>query len=153
MKKKEHQNSATLGKDTINNWITPFLSVEKRAIKFYSKDLLKNCTYYWNLHSSNYPSYNCQCGSHSHLSHNSKFKIQNSKFTLWQTNKVCQSVRFIVYRTTTLKTYGYTSQKVSFSSRYIYHSVAIITIRRVFSIQEVIRCYRKQYRTAPFARG
>ena len=24
MKKKEHQNSGTLGKDTINNWIIPF---------------------------------------------------------------------------------------------------------------------------------
>jgi len=30
-KKKEHQNSGTLGKDTINNWIIPFLSVGKRA--------------------------------------------------------------------------------------------------------------------------
>ena len=28
--KKEHQNSATLGKDTINKWIISFLSVEKR---------------------------------------------------------------------------------------------------------------------------
>jgi len=28
-KKKEHQNSGTLGKDTINNWIIPFLSVGK----------------------------------------------------------------------------------------------------------------------------
>ena len=28
--KKEHQNSGTLGKDTINKWIIPFLSVEKR---------------------------------------------------------------------------------------------------------------------------
>jgi len=28
--KKEHQNSGTLGKDTINNWIISFLSVEKR---------------------------------------------------------------------------------------------------------------------------
>ena len=28
--KKEHQNSGTLGKDTINNWITLFLSVGKR---------------------------------------------------------------------------------------------------------------------------
>ena len=28
--KKEHQNSAALGKDTINNWIILFLSVEKR---------------------------------------------------------------------------------------------------------------------------
>ena len=28
--KKEHQNSGTLGKDTINNWIIPFLSVGKR---------------------------------------------------------------------------------------------------------------------------
>jgi len=27
---KKHQNSATLGKDTINNWIIPFLSVGKR---------------------------------------------------------------------------------------------------------------------------
>ena len=27
--KKEHQNSAALGKDTINNWIIPFLSVGK----------------------------------------------------------------------------------------------------------------------------
>ena len=33
MKKKEHQNSATLGKDTINNWIIPFLSVGKREFK------------------------------------------------------------------------------------------------------------------------
>ena len=30
MKKKEHQNSGTLGKDTINHWIIPFLSVGKR---------------------------------------------------------------------------------------------------------------------------
>ena len=28
--KKEHQNSGTLDKDTINNWIIPFLSVGKR---------------------------------------------------------------------------------------------------------------------------
>ena len=28
--KKEHQNSGTLGKDTINHWIILFLSVEKR---------------------------------------------------------------------------------------------------------------------------
>ena len=28
--KKEHQNSGTLGKDTIIDWIIPFLSVEKR---------------------------------------------------------------------------------------------------------------------------
>ena len=28
--KKEHQNSGTLGKDTINKWIIFFLSVEKR---------------------------------------------------------------------------------------------------------------------------
>ena len=28
--KKEHQNSGTLGKDTINNWIIPFVSVGKR---------------------------------------------------------------------------------------------------------------------------
>jgi len=27
--KKEHQNSETLCKDTINNWIIPFLSVGK----------------------------------------------------------------------------------------------------------------------------
>ena len=32
--KKEHQNSATLGKDTINNWIIPFLSVGKRRFSF-----------------------------------------------------------------------------------------------------------------------
>ena len=31
--KKEHQNLGTLGKDTINNWIIPFLSVEKRGFK------------------------------------------------------------------------------------------------------------------------
>ena len=31
--KKEHQNSETLGKDTINNWIIPFLSVGKRGFK------------------------------------------------------------------------------------------------------------------------
>ena len=30
MKKKEHQNSGTLGKDTIIHWIILFLSVEKR---------------------------------------------------------------------------------------------------------------------------
>ena len=29
-KKKEHQNSGTLCKDTINNWIISFLSVGKR---------------------------------------------------------------------------------------------------------------------------
>ena len=28
--KKEHQNSGTLGKDTINNWIITFLSVKRR---------------------------------------------------------------------------------------------------------------------------
>ena len=28
-KKKEHQNSGTLGKDTINKWIISFLSVGK----------------------------------------------------------------------------------------------------------------------------
>ena len=33
MQKKEHQNSGTLGKDTINNWIIPFLSVGKRGFK------------------------------------------------------------------------------------------------------------------------
>ena len=33
MKKKEHQNSGTLCKDTINNWIIPFLSVGKRGFK------------------------------------------------------------------------------------------------------------------------
>ena len=32
--KKEHQNSGTLGKDTINNWIIPFLSVGKRRRQF-----------------------------------------------------------------------------------------------------------------------
>ena len=32
--KKEHQNSGTLGKDTINNWIIPFLSVGKRRFSF-----------------------------------------------------------------------------------------------------------------------
>jgi len=30
LKKKEYQNSGTLGKDTINHWIILFLSVEKR---------------------------------------------------------------------------------------------------------------------------
>ena len=33
LRKKEHQNSGTLGKDTINNWIIPFLSVGKRGFK------------------------------------------------------------------------------------------------------------------------
>ena len=33
-KKKEQQNSGTLGKDTINNWIIPFLSVGKRGFSF-----------------------------------------------------------------------------------------------------------------------
>ena len=33
MQKKEHQNSGTLGKDTINNWIIPFLSVGKRGFQ------------------------------------------------------------------------------------------------------------------------
>ena len=32
--KKEHQNSGTLCKDTINHWIIPFLSVEKRGFSF-----------------------------------------------------------------------------------------------------------------------
>ena len=32
--KKEHQNSGTLGKDTINNWIIPFLRVGKRGFSF-----------------------------------------------------------------------------------------------------------------------
>ena len=31
--KKEHQNSGTLGKDTINKWIISFLSVGKRGFK------------------------------------------------------------------------------------------------------------------------
>ena len=30
LEKKEHQNSGTLGKDTINHWIISFLRVEKR---------------------------------------------------------------------------------------------------------------------------
>jgi len=30
LRKKERQNSGTLCKDTINNWIIPFLSVGKR---------------------------------------------------------------------------------------------------------------------------
>ena len=34
MRKKEHQNSGTLGKDTINKWIISFLSVEKRRFSF-----------------------------------------------------------------------------------------------------------------------
>ena len=34
MKKKEHQNSGTLGKDTINKWIISFLSVGKRGFSF-----------------------------------------------------------------------------------------------------------------------
>ena len=33
MRKKEHQNTGSLGKDTINNWIIPFLSVGKRGFK------------------------------------------------------------------------------------------------------------------------
>ena len=33
MRKKEHQNSGTLGKDTINNGIISFLSVRKRGFK------------------------------------------------------------------------------------------------------------------------
>ena len=33
LQKKEHQNSGTLGKDTINKWIISFLSVRKRGFK------------------------------------------------------------------------------------------------------------------------
>ena len=33
LRKKEHQNSGTLGKDTINKWIISFLSVGKRGFK------------------------------------------------------------------------------------------------------------------------
>ena len=33
MFEKKHQNSGTLGKDTINNWIISFLSVGKRGFK------------------------------------------------------------------------------------------------------------------------
>ena len=33
LKKKEHQNSGTLRKDTINKWIISFLSVGKRGFK------------------------------------------------------------------------------------------------------------------------
>ena len=33
MFEKKHQNSGTLGKDTINNWIIPFLSVGKKRFK------------------------------------------------------------------------------------------------------------------------
>ena len=31
--KKKHQNSVTLGKDTINNWIILFLRVRKKGFK------------------------------------------------------------------------------------------------------------------------
>ena len=48
LRKKEHQNSAALGKDTINNWIILFLSVEKRFSFNKGKQpdvyLMKNCT-------------------------------------------------------------------------------------------------------------
>ena len=43
--KKEHQNSGTLCKDTINNWIISFLSVEnliKESKQMFI--LMKNCT-------------------------------------------------------------------------------------------------------------
>ena len=33
MFEKKHQNSGALGKDTINNWTIPFLSVRKRGFK------------------------------------------------------------------------------------------------------------------------
>ena len=33
LRKKEHQNSGTLGKNTINKWIISFLSVGKRGFK------------------------------------------------------------------------------------------------------------------------
>ena len=45
MFEKKHQNSGTLGKDTINNWIIPFLSVEnliKESNQMFI--LMKNCT-------------------------------------------------------------------------------------------------------------
>ena len=45
MFEKKHQNLGTLGKDTINNWIIPFLSVgnliKERNQMFI---LMKNCT-------------------------------------------------------------------------------------------------------------
>ena len=34
MFEKKHQNSGTLGKNTINKWIIPFLSVGKRGFSF-----------------------------------------------------------------------------------------------------------------------
>ncbi len=47
--KKEHQNSGTLGKDTINNWIIPFLSVGKFSFNngeqpdvYFDEELYKN---------------------------------------------------------------------------------------------------------------
>ena len=43
--KKEHQNSGTLGKDTINHWIISFLSIEnliKESNQMFI--LMKNCT-------------------------------------------------------------------------------------------------------------
>jgi len=42
--KKEHQNSGTLGKDTINNWIIPFLSVGKRGSYYYNHNYQYNPT-------------------------------------------------------------------------------------------------------------
>ena len=45
--KKEHQNSAALGKDTINKWIIPFLSVGKfnkgkQPDVYFDEELYKN---------------------------------------------------------------------------------------------------------------
>ena len=38
MFEKKHQNSGTLGKDTINKWIIPFLSVGKRGFSFNNRE-------------------------------------------------------------------------------------------------------------------
>ena len=47
--KKEHQNSGTLGKDTINNWIIPFFKCRKKSLILEMESnqifiLMKNCT-------------------------------------------------------------------------------------------------------------
>ena len=51
MFEKKHQNSGTLGKDTINNWIISFLSVGKRfsfnkgaqpAVYYFDEELYEN---------------------------------------------------------------------------------------------------------------
>ena len=56
MFEKKHQNSGTLGKDTINKWIISFLSVRKRGFKsnFDLASILTKILIYYKENFSNF---------------------------------------------------------------------------------------------------